>query len=331
MRTLKNDIVAMAILICWTALFFLPLPTLALDDAPKKSDEQPFLDLHAFAQHFADEVGRLKEEGKTVPSEKLVEQADQQRAYPFAAEPDPGKKLEPEILYKQTKPGVVVVGGIYKCTKCQHWHPQSSSGFVLRKDGIILTNLHVVEAWKKLEATGVMTDDGRVFPVKEVLASSRLNDLAIVKVDAEGLHPLPVAGDAMVGETVYCLSHPSLTGGNGNGFFAFSKGIVCGKFLIHNDKQAVKVLGVTVEYGPGSSGGPILNEHGAVVAVACQAIPLGKQELEKGTQMVWRLSRPSCSILDLLSKTTAEPKPADSKPADPKPAADPPSTGGSKQ
>ena len=79
----------------------------------------------------------------------------------------------------------------------------------------------------------------------------------------------------------------------------------------------MRILGVTVEYGPGSSGGPILNEHGAVVGLACQAVPLSQQEQEKGTQMIWRFSRPSCSILEMLSKPAADSKPettSDAKP-----------------
>jgi len=65
----------------------------------------------------------------------------------------------------------------------------------------------------------------------------------------------------------------------------------------------MKVLAVTAEYGPGSSGGPILNEQGAVVAVACQVIPLMKKDHEKEiASMVWRFARPSCDILTLLTK-----------------------------
>jgi len=147
-----------------------------------------------------------------------------------------------------------------------------------------------------------MTDDGRVFPVKAVLAASRLNDLAMLKVDAEHLRPLPISTDVSVGATVYCLSHPMMPNRNSNCFYTFSRGMVCGKFAMHNEKQQpVRVLAVNSDYGPGSSGGPILNEHGAVVAVACQAIPLGQQEGEKGVQMIWRFSRPSCGILDMLN------------------------------
>jgi S1-C subfamily serine protease len=179
---------------------------------------------------------------------------------------------------------------------------------VIRRDGLIVTNQHAVEAFKQLDAIGAMTDDGRVFAVKAVLAASRLNDLALLKVDAESLRPLPVSKDVSVGATVYCLSHPMLPNGNANCYYTFSQGTVCGKYTLHNDKQQpLRVLAVTCDYGSGSSGGPILNEHGAVVAVACQAIPLLQQDHEKNVQMIWRFGRPSCSILDMLISSRHEP------------------------
>ncbi len=272
---------------------------------------QSFEDFHAVAQRFADELGQCKEQKQTISPAELAQQADAENTYPILTLADPGEKLDPETLYARAKPGVVVVGGIFKCTKCQRWHVQCASGFVVRPNGLILTNMHVVDSLKKLDAMGVMTDDGRVFPVKAVLAANRLNDLALLKVDAENLQPLPVADDVSTGAAVYCVSHPILASGKTNCFYTFSQGIVCGKFTLHNDKeQSLKVLAVTAEYGPGSSGGPILNEHGAVVAMACQAIPQSPRDLEKGAQMVWKFSRPSCSIQALLSASAERREPA---------------------
>jgi S1-C subfamily serine protease len=273
-------------------------------EAPAKSAEQSFDDIQARSQHFADELGRLKEEGQTISVEKLIEQAQAEKTYNVATQPGSKQKLSPEAIYRHSRPGVMILGGIYKCTKCQRWHSQCAGGFAVHKDGLIVTNLHVVEGFKKLEAAGVMTDDGRVFPIKAVLGSSRLNDLALLKVDADNLQPLPVADDISVGSAVFCLSHPVLSEGKINCFFAFTTGIVAGKFSIHNEKQQpMKVLAVTADYGPGASGGPILNEHGAVVAVVCQAIPLLKLDHEKEVvPMVWKFARPSCNILTLLGK-----------------------------
>jgi thiol-disulfide isomerase/thioredoxin len=284
------------------------------------SKPQPFVDNAAVAKRFADELGRMKEEGQTVSPAELARQATAENSYTVSPLADPGKRLDAETVYASAKPGVVAVGGIFKCGTCKHWHIRCASGFVVRRDGLIVTNYHVVDGYKDKEALGVMTADGRVLPVKAVLAANQVNDVALLKVDATDLHALPVCGDVPVGATAYCLSHPTLPGAAGNGFFAFSKGTVGGKFVLHVEKnQTRKALVVTVDYGPGSSGGPILNEHGAVVGLACQAIPLGKKEKEHdvGVQMIWRFARPADDILAMLSKTTSKQPPEAKKPAPP--------------
>jgi serine protease Do len=282
---------------------------------PAQASPQPFEDIPAISQRFADELGRLKEQNETVSPAELAKQADVENTYKVSPAADPGKNLDAKTIYSQAKPGVVIVGGLYKCDKCSKWHVRCASGFVAAADGLILTNHHAVEAYKGLAAMGVMTDDGRVFPVKAVLASSKLNDLALLKVDAEDLHPLPITENVSVADTVYCLSHPAFGSGTSHGFYAFTEGIVSGKFTLHTEKNLpLNVLAVTADYGPGSSGGPLLNEHGAVVSMVCQAIPLSKGDHEKGVQMVWRLTRPSCSILAMLSTTTSKRPPSSETP-----------------
>jgi S1-C subfamily serine protease/thiol-disulfide isomerase/thioredoxin len=288
-------------------------------DAVKKatdSSAQSFVDLQSSIQRFADELGSCKEKEQTVSPTTLAEQAESEPAYPFTPTAEPVGKLKAETVYSEAKPGVVVVGGVFKCDKCNHWHVRCASGFVIRQDGLIVTNFHVIEAFKKVDALGIMTADGRVFPAKAVLAASKLNDLALLKVDAEHLQPLPVSTNAAVGATVFCISHPLMPNGKANCLYTFSRGIVAGKFTIHNEKQeAVRVLAVTCDYGSGSSGGAILNEHGAVVAVVCQAIPLSSQDHEKGVQMIWRFARPSCSIVDMLNSPAPKQTPTPGKEA----------------
>jgi S1-C subfamily serine protease len=286
-------------------LFVLSLVSLA--HAAENLAERPFEDLEARSNRFADEMGRLKEAGQTVPPKDLVEQISADKNYRVAMPEVSGEKLEPETLYARCRPGVVAVGGIYKCGKCQHWHASCSSGFAVHKDGLILTNRHVVEGFQKLEAAGVMTDDGRVLPVKEVLASNRTNDLVLLKVDADDLHPLPIAKDIAVGAKVYCLAHPVLSEGKINCFYAFTPGMVSGKFTVYDEKrQPLKELAITADYGPGSSGGPLLDERGAVVGMACRAIPMIKMDQKKEiVPMVWKFARPSCDMLLLLNPPEA--------------------------
>ena len=56
--------------------------------------------------------GKWKEQENTVPTDKLAEQANTEKTFFVQAEADAGKTLDAEAIYAQSKPGVVVVGGI---------------------------------------------------------------------------------------------------------------------------------------------------------------------------------------------------------------------------
>jgi hypothetical protein len=131
--------------------------------------------------------------------------------------------------------------------------------------------------------------------------------LVLLKVDADDLHPLPIAKDIAVGAKVYCLAHPVLSEGKINCFYAFTPGMVSGKFTVYDEKrQPLKELAITADYGPGSSGGPLLDERGAVVGMACRAIPMIKMDQKKEiVPMVWKFARPSCDMLLLLNPPEA--------------------------
>jgi len=110
-------------------------------------------------------------------------------------------------------------------------------------------------------AVFVSDKDGHVYPVTEVLSSSQANDLAILKIDTKGkkLKALPFAEQELMGEDIYMMGHPFR-----NTYF-MSKGIVARKYISERDMEPR--LGVTVDYGQGASGGPIVNLHGQVVAM----------------------------------------------------------------
>jgi serine protease Do len=160
----------------------------------------------------------------------------------------------------------------------------------------------VLEAFRGMKALGVMTSDGRVFPIKAVLAADKLNDVAVLKVEATDLTPLPLARSVPVGAAVYCLSHPLMNGmGTENGFFAFTQGIVSGRYRSRlMGETPINVLTITADYAQGSSGGPILNEYGAVVGMVCQTLAISDDDGE--SQMTWKFARPVSSILSLLQE-----------------------------
>jgi serine protease Do len=261
-----------------------------------------YADPQAIAHRFSAELTRLAKQGKAPTPVELFQQAEKAKTCAVVPLPDPGQKLSPEAIYARARLSVVVVGAVFQSKSQRHKHAALATGFVIHKDGVIVTNYHVLEAFQHSRAVGVMTEDGRVLAVKSVLAADSLTDLAVIQADAADLAPLPIAASVPVGAAVYCLSHPSLdTEETETGFYTFTQGIVCGKFRLRvTDPTPVDVLAITAEYAKGSSGGPILNEHGAVVGIICQTRALFHDEDESEPQLTWKFSRPSSSLLALL-------------------------------
>ena len=262
-----------------------------------------YADPQAIAQRFSAELSRLAKHGKAPTPVELFQQAESAKTCTVVPLPDPGQKLSPEAIYARARSGVVVVGAVFQSKSQRHKHSALATGFVIHKDGVIVTNYHVLEAFQHSRAVGAMTEDGRVLAIKSVLAADSLTDLAVIKADATNLTPLPIAAGAPVGAAIYCLSHPALdTEETETAFYTFTQGIVCGKFRLRvTDPTPVDVLAITADYAKGSSGGPILNEHGAVVGIICQTRALFHDEDESEPLLTWKFSRPSSSLLALLN------------------------------
>ena len=267
---------------------------------------EPFLNPEQLAREFCEQLAaRAKSPGVVSPRE-LVRQVALETTFPMQPLAPPVRKLSPEAIYARAKASVVIVGGIRPsrrpCMDGSDWNGSFATGFVVRGDGVILTNAHVIEAFAHTRAMGVMTHDGRVFPVTAVLAADRKNDVAAIQVEADDLVPLPIAADVPVGAAIYCLSHPALDCcGTENAFWTFTSGMVSGKFRLRLDsRHPVDALAITADYAQGSSGGPVLDERGAVVGMICHTKSLCAGGDPGAMQMTWKLTRPSSSILRLL-------------------------------
>jgi hypothetical protein len=145
------------------------------------------------------------------------------------------------------------------------------TGFVVRADGWIATNLHVVEGGPRVKVT---LRDGRELEVVEVLAASRNHDLALVRVEAQGLPTLTLGdSDAMrPGDPVVAIGNPlGLEDTVSNGLVSARRKI----------DDTFEVLQVSAPIAPGSSGGPLFNDHGEVVGIST-AVMRGGQNLAFG-------------------------------------------------
>jgi S1-C subfamily serine protease len=141
------------------------------------------------------------------------------------------------------------------------------TGFVVRGDGLVVTNHHVVADAANLEA---VFSDGRIAKVAGVVSDDPAHDLALVKLNATGLAALEFAtSQAAVGASVYMFGSPvDLT-------FSFTEGIVSAvdRTLDHRapseaspaDQQ--KHLQLQIATGSGASGSPIFDQAGHVVGV----------------------------------------------------------------
>ncbi|NLF69000.1 MAG: trypsin-like peptidase domain-containing protein [Candidatus Anammoximicrobium sp.] len=205
-------------------------------------------------------------------------------------------------LFLLAKDSVVVVGALYKCNNCSRWHADTASGFVISSHGAVVTNYHVVNSSTE-QALVVMTADSRVYPVERVLAASRADDLAILKVDAEELSPLALAAGAAaapVGSPVSIISHPD------GRFYCYTAGVVSRYMKTELGGEAVDAVAVTAEYARGSSGAPVLNQQGHVVAVVSSTESIYYSEDEqrqRNLQMVFRTCVPAASLLKLIRPT----------------------------
>jgi serine protease Do len=136
------------------------------------------------------------------------------------------------------------------------------SGFIINKDGIILTNAHVV---KGADTVTVKLTDRREFRAK-VLGVDPKTDIAVLKVDA---HNLPVVSigdpnDLKVGEWVLAIGSP----------FGFENTVTAGVVSAKNrslpDDSSVPFIQTDAAVNPGNSGGPLFNAQGQVVGINSQ-------------------------------------------------------------
>ena len=136
------------------------------------------------------------------------------------------------------------------------------SGFIVRPDGLILTNAHVVAGAK--EVTVKLTDK-REFRAK-VLGLDRDTDVAVLKIDAKGLPTVKIGDSArtQVGDWVLAIGAP----------FGFENsataGIISARSRSLPGEGYVPFIQTDVAVNPGNSGGPLFNLAGEVIGINSQ-------------------------------------------------------------
>src|SRR6202051_4846714 len=167
-------------------------------------------------------------------------------------------------VYKRTLPSVVnVTSSALAFDFFYGVVPQSGqgSGFILSKDGRILTNYHVIENAQKVEVT---LSDKHKYPAQVVL-QDKAHDLALLQINAPNLTPavLSESKDLQVGQNVYAIGNPF--GLNGT----MTTGIISSIRSVQEPEGPTidKALQTDAAINPGNSGGPLLNSRGEVIGM----------------------------------------------------------------
>ncbi len=145
----------------------------------------------------------------------------------------------------------------------------SGSGFVIRSDGYILTNNHVIaNAADQIGEIKVTLNDGKTFGAR-ILGRDAAYDLAVLKISATGLSALQFGdSDAIqVGDNVIAIGSPlGLSGTVTSGIIsAKNRAVTSGSGT--NESSFINALQTDAAINPGNSGGPLVDSTGAVVGV----------------------------------------------------------------
>jgi len=135
------------------------------------------------------------------------------------------------------------------------------TGFILDKDGHILTNYHVIANAQKVEVT---LYNRKTVPA-EIVGADRHYDLAVLKINSSNLTPITL-GDShglQVGMKVFAIGNPFGLSGT------MTRGIVSSIRSVRGPSgdSIDEAIQTDAAINPGNSGGPLLNSHGEVIGI----------------------------------------------------------------
>lgn len=179
----------------------------------------------------------------------------------------------------------------------------AGSGFVLTKDGFIVTNYHVV---KDADTVKVTMYNGDEYDAKYV-GGDEDYDIAVIKVEAAELQPV-VLGDSTglnVGDHVLAIGNPL-----GELTFSMSGGMVSSvNRAINVDGTPFNMIQTDASINPGNSGGPLFNQFGEVVGIVSAKYSSYASESVEGLGFAIPINDVSAMIEDIMTNGYVTNKP----------------------
>lgn len=205
--------------------------------------------------------------------------------------------LSPEELYTKRLNGALIFGKMYSCGQCPDMHLSLiATASAITEDGVCLANYHMVqqivsrEGVLKGDSAYFLADrDGEIFPIVEVMAFSREEDIAVIRVDTRGkkLEPIPLGQDAATGSHVNLISHPKQM------LYTYTQGYVSRNTMYnYPDRPVLDLMEVTADFAEGSSGGPFMDDKGNLIGMVKGTTSIFYDEERRNPQMVLRVAIP---------------------------------------
>jgi len=165
-----------------------------------------------------------------------------------------------ELVAQKVRPSVVSIQTAVPTQSFMRNMAGQGSGVIMNADGHILTNAHVVQGAEQIR---VVLHDRRSFMASQVGEVDTLNDLAVLKIDANNLIPAEwgESEQLSVGSIVWAVGSP----------FGYDQtvtsGIISAKDRMRRGNGHQQMLQTDAAVNPGNSGGPLVDAQGRVVGI----------------------------------------------------------------
>ena len=222
----------------------------SLFPAPPEEEEMPDSPADFFDQYY--------EDVESSKAEVNIPRAEERPTASFSMQTATGEELTLQELYERCAPSIVSISAYKGENVGFFW----GSGVVIREDGLVLTNTHVLEDCDRAVVT---LDDGSEYEA-ELIGADSISDIALLKIDAKGLSAAEMgqSNELRVGDRVAAIGNPL-----GEDFRnTLTDGIISAieRGMTYNGRS-MTLLQTNTAINEGNSGGALFNLYGQVVGI----------------------------------------------------------------
>lgn len=215
-------------------------------------------------------------------------------------------KMSPEEIYRQRHESALIFCKAGMCGECPELHTVFiATATPITKDGVCFVNYHMIQPLvdasahtNKADSIFFVADrDGQCYPVTEILAYSRDDDAAVIKINTNDnqLNAIPLGDSAETGQHVNLITHPKQM------FYTYTQGYVT-RNAVYNfpGNPIIDMMEISADFAEGSSGGPVMDDYGNLVGMVRATTTLFHDEQNRNTQMVRKTTVPIKVLKRLL-------------------------------